>query len=806
MKESKIAFALLISFILVAALPPSLGVTSVQTNEYIEQTSIELAFNPGEFEFSDVNTEEGMFATVSLPDVGFDYIEGQAKLPIIRKFVEIPQESNPEIIIDSISWDYISLAELNLPDRIIPAQFSVEKIPQPNDDFVIDDEYYSTNEFLPENIAQIAEIGTIRGRRFALVELSPIQYNPATGELKIMNSCEITIGLPNSNMEQTYEKIERYFSPSYEKIFEKMFVNYGDYEIELEGRDQECLLIIVYDSFYEEIQPLVSLKETLDYDVVVTKTSDIPGGATKEKITDYIEDAYDTWSNPPVYVLLVGDTPQIPTYTGTTYGPSAVDLYFVTVDGTDYIPDIHIGRFPGSQESHIEAMVEKTVYYEEGDFENISWIKKAAFLASMDNYLISEGTHNYVIDNFLNPNGYTCDKLYTVTYSATTQQVHDAINDGRSLVIFSGHGSPSGWGDGPPFYQSDVQALMNENMYPFVCSHSCLTNTFDNSECFGETWLREADKGGLAFWGASASTYWDEDDILEKGMFQAWWEDGLDWIGGMTDMGLLYLYENYSGGGYTKYYFEAYNVNGDPSVRIWSDEPNPSLPPEPPQQPNGPIEGCVQDELTYSTSTTDPEEDQIYYQFDWGNGEFSDWLGPYNSGVTIETSYIWNMVGIYEVCVKAKDINNKQSDWSEALTVTIGENQPPVEVTIQGKQFGFGGIEYEFTFVSTDPDGHDIFYRINWDDGEDTGWLGPYSSGEQIALSHSWDLKGDYWVKAWAKDTLEDSSNQASFKINILTNRAKTAPAYRDFLFLRILENFINRFPFIEDLLQNIIQ
>ena len=106
-------------------------------------------------------------------------------------------------------------------------------------------------------------------------------------------------------------------------------------------------------------------------------------------------------------------------------------------------------------------------------------------------------------------------------------------------------------------------------MYPFVCSHACLTNQFTESECFGETWVRAPHKGGIAFWGATTYSYWDEDDILERSMFKAWWEDNLETIGGMTNMGLYYLYQYYSGGGMTKYYFEEYNVLGDSSVKIW---------------------------------------------------------------------------------------------------------------------------------------------------------------------------------------------------------------------------------------------
>jgi len=732
----------------------------------VDESAIKFTVNFPVFDFGTVHTKGGVFATVEVPGEGFTTIIGEAQLPIIKHMLEIPQGADPEVVATSISWESTSLNELGLPERIVPLQPSVQKIPGVTEEFVIDNQYYMNNAFTPGNIAKVADVGVIRGRCFALVEVSPLQYNPFSGEIKTMTACEIVINLPGSDMTQTYEKIERYTSSSFENLFKLAFANYGYYENSMGNapRDQEGYLIIVYDSFHDEIQPLSNLKQTLGYDVTVTKTSDIPGGPTKENIYNYIEDAYDTWTIPPAYVLLVGDTPQIPTFTGSA-SYSEADLYYVTVDGSDYFPDIFIGRFPAALESHVMAMVDKTVYYEQGVFPSNEWIKKAAFLASTDRYWISEGTHNYVIDNYLDPNGYTCDKLYTYTYGATTQDVRDAINDGRSLVIYSGHGGPSGWGDGPPFYKSDVEALMNENMYPFVCSHACSTNTFGDSECFGETWLREADKAGLAFWGASAGTLWDEDDILEKAMFQAWWDDGLEWISGMTDMALIYLYQNYSGGGYTQYYFEAYNILGDPSVRIWSDDP--SEPPETPDAPDGPDEWIRDVECTFSAVATDPEGEHVYYLFDWGDGTNSGWLGPYPSGQTVDAEHAWSELGDYEVKVKAKDIWGVVSEWSEASVISIVENQDPYKPNISGSHWVIGGIEYDYTFVATDPDGHDIYYRVDWDDGSNTGWLGPYNSGEAITLGHTWTEKGKYWIKAWSKDTLNGMSGQANFLVNV---------------------------------------
>jgi len=634
----------------------------------INETAIKLTIPLKTFQIGKVLTKEGMFATVELPGEGFSTTVGTAKLPLLKYMLEIPHSAHPETTIISLSWHSTSLQKLGLPDKIIPVQPSAPKIPKATKEFTLDTTYYATNEFIPQSIVTIADTGMIRERRFMLVEVSPLQYNPSTGEIKTMIAGEIIIHLPGSDLEKTYENIKRYTSPSFKQLFEELFVNYGFYEQNLSFRNEEGYLIIVHDDFIDEIQPFADLKENKGFTTVVKKTSKIPGGPTKENIQEYIEEAYYEWATPPTYVLLVGDTPQIPTFIGTT-GPSAVDLYYVTINPEDYFPDIFIGRFPASTKYNVTAMVNKTMYYEQGKFNSTEWIKKAAFMAGTDNYTTSEGTHNYVIETYLEPQNYTYDKLYVVTNGATTYDVIDALNNGRSLAVFSGHGNPSGWGDGPPFYQSDVRVLTNKDAYPFVCSHACLTNTFDEPECFGETWLREENKAGLAFWGASGSTSWDEDDILEKGMFKAWWDDGLEWIGGMTDRGLYYLYENYSGGGETKYYFEAYNIMGDPSVHIWSEDPNP--PPEKPEKPQGPDVGVINKAITFSSVTTDPDEEQIYYKFNWGDNTSSDWIGPYDSGDHGEASHVWTDSGEYKIKVRAKDEHDVESVWSDPLLITI---------------------------------------------------------------------------------------------------------------------------------------
>ena len=106
-----------------------------------------------------------------------------------------------------------------------------------------------------------------------------------------------------------------------------------------------------------------------------------------------------------------------------------------------------------------------------------------------------------------------------------------------------------------------------------------------------------------------------------------------------------------------------------------------------PDTPSGPTEGVTGVEYDFETSTTDPNDDQVFYMFDWGDGEMSDWIGPYDSGVATTGSHIWTEGGEYEIKVKAKDVYNIESDWSQAATIEILDLQPELSVEIQT---GFG--------------------------------------------------------------------------------------------------------------------
>lgn len=90
-----------------------------------------------------------------------------------------------------------------------------------------------------------------------------------------------------------------------------------------------------------------------------------------------------------------------------------------------------------------------------------------------------------------------------------------------------------------------------------------------------------------------------------------------------------------------------------------------------PDVPLGPTLGVKNVVYTFCASTTDPDGNLIYYQFDWGDGTISAWLGPYYSGEIAYTSHTWSTTETYCIKVIARDETGYWSEWSDPLCVNI---------------------------------------------------------------------------------------------------------------------------------------
>jgi VCBS repeat-containing protein len=119
-------------------------------------------------------------------------------------------------------------------------------------------------------------------------------------------------------------------------------------------------------------------------------------------------------------------------------------------------------------------------------------------------------------------------------------------------------------------------------------------------------------------------------------------------------------------------------------------------------------------------------------------------------------------------------------------------NHPPTPPVVSGPPQGTPGLEYQYAFVSTDPDGDLISYEILWGDGTFEDWLGPYNSDQVISVSHSWSARGFYTIMARAKDTHGAVSEWGTLDVWMPRNKAVT-----NSFILRFLERLFYRFPLL---------
>jgi hypothetical protein len=100
------------------------------------------------------------------------------------------------------------------------------------------------------------------------------------------------------------------------------------------------------------------------------------------------------------------------------------------------------------------------------------------------------------------------------------------------------------------------------------------------------------------------------------------------------------------------------------------------------------------------------------------------------------------------------------------------ENNPPSTPIITGPTSGKPDIEYDFTFISTDPEGDDIYYVVNWGCcGNENHTYGPFLSGEEAEISHTWEKQGTFIIKAYAEDIYGAEGPEGTFSIKIPKNK-----------------------------------
>ena len=215
----------------------------------------------------------------------------------------------------------------------------------------------------------------------------------------------------------------------------------------------------------------------------------------------------------------------------------------------------------------------------------------------------------------------------------------------------------------------------------------------------------------------------------------------------------------------------------------------------PPTSPliSGTKMGLAHHEYTYSFSSTDPDNHDVYYLISWGDGTNSGWLGPYDSGEKITRSHVWSQYEDYVISAVAKDIMDESGPLNNYSISMKGE--PPSKPIIAGPASGNPRTNYEYSFTSTDPYDGNITYYITWGDGS----LDEYDScksGEVCYSTHKWKNNGRYEIKAKAQGLHGAESTESILEVTMPKNNQMINQ------FLNLMKNHTNLFSIFQWLLR----
>ena len=169
--------------------------------------------------------------------------------------------------------------------------------------------------------------------------------------------------------------------------------------------------------------------------------------------------------------------------------------------------------------------------------------------------------------------------------------------------------------------------------------------------------------------------------------------------------------------------------------------------PTTPSVPSGPTTGYSGVFYSFITKASNPSGGQIRYTFDWGDGTAATTC-LVNPDSSIMVSNKWTVASgskAFDIRVKAMDEKGIESSWSDPLSITITNNEAPINSppsapsTPSGSTSGDSGSSYTYSTRATDPDGDRVMYTFDWGDGS-TSVTSLVNSGSTVITSHTWTV------------------------------------------------------------------
>ncbi len=476
----------------------------------------------------------GQASVFRVPSAGMLAEIGSPDLPAVRRMVMVGNTGGYRL--EVVSEETAPLGRFGIAPWQEPVTRSGEASPYRQDPAV-----YGSSGFFPGEAATLEEIVILRDLRVAWVRFNPVRHNPVTGETMITTSCVVRLvptGGPGENeLVRAASGITTEFLPFYEDVlgFDPAAGNAID----------GCYLVIGTDASIALCQDLIDWKMEKGYEVEYGIVPTI--GSTSAAIDAWIENAFNTWSNPPLYLLICGSNTSVPT---PMSGSTAQDNLYGVV-GSGSVPSIHLGRICNQDTDDLAYQTWKIYNYEFDPYmPTPSWFQNAISIGSTD---FQDPAHSWEYAQIFMAHGMTVDYFCSSGgMNPTVAAISASVNEGTSLISYIGHGDTQYWVTSG-FDNADVAALTNGRRLPWINSIACYNGAYTSAYCFAEAWMNEGSistpKGAVGFMGATTASPVGPTDSLAEYTFRGYFEEEIWHMGAAVDYGKQKVFEFYGSGG-----------------------------------------------------------------------------------------------------------------------------------------------------------------------------------------------------------------------------------------------------------------
>lgn len=457
---------------------------------------------------------------VSIPGGIVPFEEGNPALQGIPCSFLLPQGSS----ISDVTVDVHSQVTLDGRYDIAPVNCII--LSQPYSSVDRSPAYFSAAPF-PSSPVERTVSGNRTGFRMGSFALVPFSYNPLSGELSVITSATVTVECSRDDEVSEVSLTQGQISTAAIGI-EGIVGNPWDiteYSPAVRSEtDGDPVWVAIGESGMETVlQPLVDHRNactgTSEFVSVEWIQSNYSGYDTPEKIRNYLKDQF--YNHSLIYALIVGDYGETTRISSLyTYGETlnnVTDHYFIDLDGTwdfdgdhlygelnddlDYYSDLYVGRFSSDNTTHVQYMVDKTLFYE-NQAPAGSWQTTAILIGA--GLWPPDYWGSFVCEDidYCIPSSWTVEKLYETASSHPNNQI-ELINEGCSYVTPQGHGWPGGisWYDFSPkdiISTTNYIQLENIDRLPVFHSIACMSGELTSNGCIAERLMLSPLGGAIA--------------------------------------------------------------------------------------------------------------------------------------------------------------------------------------------------------------------------------------------------------------------------------------------------------------------